>query len=93
MVEDAGQPLGVEVGEPEMPDGASVSQAQQTVTNDTTALNETSLLAPAAGTVAAVNVTVGSTVGSTSSASAASSAASAATRVDARTASSGRTRK
>ncbi len=59
-------------------DAASVSLAEETVTNDTTSLNESSLLAPAAGTVAAVNTTVGSTVGSGSSTSAGSSAASSA---------------
>ncbi|MDX6338741.1 MAG: HlyD family secretion protein, partial [Streptosporangiaceae bacterium] len=58
-------------------DTASVSQAQQAVTTDTTAVNEATLVAPSAGTVAAVNTSVGSTVaGSSSAAAAASSAAS-----------------
>ncbi len=57
-------------------DTASVSQAQQAVTNDTTSVNESSLLAPAGGTVAAINVTVGNAI-TTASTSAASSAAAA----------------
>jgi multidrug efflux pump subunit AcrA (membrane-fusion protein) len=59
-------------------DTASVAQAQQTVTNDTNSVNESSLLAPAGGTVAAINVTVGNavTTASSSASAAASNAAS-----------------
>jgi multidrug efflux pump subunit AcrA (membrane-fusion protein) len=59
-------------------DTAGVAQAQQAVTNDTTAVNNATLLAPAAGTVAAINVTVGNavTVASSAGSSAASNSAS-----------------
>ena len=60
-------------------DTASVTQAEQLVTNDTTAVTNTSLTAPAGGTIAAINVTVGNSAGtaSTGTGSASSAAASA----------------
>src|ERR1035437_8031732 len=58
-------------------DTAGVTQAEQTVSNDTTTVNNTSLLAPSAGTVAAINVVVGNSVSTTPSSTAAASNSSA----------------
>ncbi len=57
-------------------DEAAVSQAQATVTADQRALDQTTLRAPAAGTVTSVNGSVGDTVGGSGSTSGPSSATS-----------------